>query len=477
MKTPILGASYTARSVNAAADRCVNLFPEAIPQGGKESGFLSRAPGLRLLKTLGTGPIRGCIEFNNLAYVVSGNSLYQIDTSYNETLLGTVNGSGNVSMADNGIQVFISCNPDAFIYNTQIGVFAQITDPDFPGSVNVAYIDGYFVFNEPNSRRFWKTQLLDGTSVDPLDFASVEGSPNYLNALFVDHREVWLFSDDSTEVWYNDGGAGFPFSRIQGAFIEAGCIANHSIAKLDNSIFWLGMDERGSGIVYRANGYTPMKVSTHALEYAIQQYSDMSDAIGYSYQQEGHLFYVLTFPTGNATWVYDVTTNLWHERAYFSNGSFSRHRSNCQMNFGGEIVVGDYENGNLYALDMSTFSDNGQPQKWVRSWRALPTGANNLNRTAQHSLQLDCEAGVGLDGTAQGTYPQVLLRWSDDGGHTWGNYHARSMGRIGETGKRVIWRRLGMTTKLRDRVLEISGTDPVKIAIMGAELVANGTSS
>lgn len=416
------------------------------------------------------------IRVGSYAYVVSGFSLYRIDTSFNSTLLGTVTGTGNVSMADNGIQIFISCNPDGFIYNTSTAVFAQITDVDFPGSVNVSYIDGYFVFNEPNSRRFWKTQLLDGTSVDPLDFASVEGSPNNLVALFVDHREVWLFSDNSTEVWYDSGSAGFPFARIQGAFIETGCAANHSIAKLDNSIFWLGTDDRGSSIVYRANGYTPIRVSTHAIEFAIQQYSTVSDAIAYTYQQEGHLFYVLSFPTGNATWVYDVATNLWHERAYFSSGAFSRHRSNCQMNFSGEAIVGDFENGNLYAFDLDVYTDNGSIQKWLRSWRALPTGHNNLKRTAQHSLQLDCEAGVGLM-TGQGSDPQVLLRWADDGGHTWSNYHSRSIGQIGETGNRVIWRRLGMTTKLRDRVYEISGTDPVKIAIMGAELIASSTNA
>lgn len=475
MKTPILGQSYVARSVNAAADRMINLYPESIPSGGKEAGFLIRAPGLKNLITVGTGPIRGCIEFNGNAYVVSGYKLYKVDSSYNATELGSLTTSaGLVSMADNGIQIFIATNPDGFIYNTSTGVFSQITDPDYPGAVNVGYIDGYFVFNEPNSRRFWKTALLDGTAVDPLDFASVEGNPENLVALFVDHREVWLFSSNSTEIWYNDGGADFPFSRIQGAFIEAGCAASYSIAKLDNSIFWLGRDDRGNGIIYRANGYTPMRVSTHAIEFAIQQYLTISDAEAFTYQQDGHLFYVISFPTGNATWVYDVTTGTWHERAYFAGGLFSRHRASCQMNFNSKIVVGDYENGNLYQLDMDTHSDNGQPQKWLRAWRALTPGANNLKRTVHHSLQLDCESGIGL-ATGQGNDPQVLLRWSDDGGHTWGNYHARSMGRIGEFFHRVIWRRLGMTTKLRDRVYEISGTDPVKIAIIGAELHADGT--
>ncbi|MFZ9845252.1 MAG: hypothetical protein ACO3EW_04675, partial [Candidatus Nanopelagicaceae bacterium] len=201
--------------------------------------------------------------------------------------------------------------------------------------------------------------------------------------------------------------------------------------------------------------------------------------IAYTYQQEGHPFYVLTFPSANRTWVYDVSTQAWHERAGFFNGAFIRHRSNCQMNFNSEVIVGDFEDGRIYAFDLDVYSDDGATQKWLRSWRALDTGKNNLKRTAHHSLQLDCESGIGLDGdgTVQGSDPTVSLRWSDDGGHTWSNYHAKSMGRIGEFGTRVLWRRLGMTQKLRDRVYEISGTDPVKISIMGAELLASGTNA
>ena len=263
-------------------------------------------------------------------------------------------------------------------------------------------------------------------------------------------------------------------------------------------------------------------MSTHAVEYAIQQYGDITDAVAYTYQEEGHAFYVLNFPTANKTWVYDVATGAWHERASWLNGSFVRHRGQCQMNFDSQTIVGDYENGNLYALDLNVYADNGDTQKWVRSWRPLPPNQNNLKRTAQHTLQLDCQSGVGINtsivgdptvayfaatqvnvsypdnvvtnngeylvfsmatipsgGTeaGQGGDPQVMLRWSDDGGHTWSSEHWISMGKIGEYGYRAIWRRLGMTTKLRDRIYEISGTDPNKIVIVGAELFLSGTNS
>jgi len=545
LKTPILGGSYVARSINAADNRMVNLFAEAVPEGsgGKEAGFLLRCPGLRLLATVGDGPIRGLWVTNGVAYVVSGSEFYSLNTSWVATLIGTVSGTGPVSMADNGTQIFIACNPLSYIYNVSTLVFAQITDVDFPGAGSVGYLDGYFVFNEPDSQKFWVTSLLDGTSVDPLDFASAEGYPDNVIALIVDHREIFLFGTTSVEVWYDAGTPDFPLARIQGAFMEVGCEAAYSVAKLDNSVFWLGSDARGRGIVYRANGYTPARVSTNAVEYAIQSYGSISDAIGYTYQQDGHPFYVLIFPSAEATWVYDVSTQLWHERAGFENGQFVRHRSNCQTSFNDEIVIGDYEDGRLYAFDLDVYADDDQIQKWLRSWRALPTGQNNLKRTAHHSLQLDAETGVGLnaypaydaedlateagdiivaefvqgylttqagdqlvteagDGNeplvtqvqpaedyngyaleteaytaAPGYDPQVMLRWSDDAGHTWSNEHWNSMGKLGAYGTRTIWRRLGMTEKIRDRVYEVSGTDPVKIAIMGAELFVTPTSS
>jgi hypothetical protein len=355
----------------------------------------------------------------------------------------------------------------------------------------------------------WVTQLLDGTSIDPLEFVSTEGSPDGLLAVTSNFREVWAFGTNSIEVWFDSGATDFPLQRIQGAFNELGCAAPFSVAKMDNGLFWLGRDRRGQGIVYRANGYAGQRISTHAVEWQIQQYADLTDAIAYTYQQDGHSFYVLVFPSANTTWVYDAATQAWHERAGFVGGAFTRHRGNCQMAFNNKIVIGDFENGNIYAFDLDDYSDNGGVQKWLRSWRALPTGTNTLKRTTQHMLQLDCESGVGLNGfvipetiyletelgdyliaenndfliadqettATQGADPQVMLRFSDDGGHTWSNEHWKSMGKIGQYYNRVIWRRLGMTTKLRDRVYEISATDPVKIAIMGAELILSPTNA
>ena len=478
MQTPILGQSYVARSVNAADNRMVNLFPEATPDVGQTGGFLNRAPGLRLLTTVGTGPIRGLWTHETQgrdAYIVSGNEVYKMQPDYSTTLLGTISGTGPVSIADNGYQVAFVSAPDMYIYNETTNTYSQVTT-NFPGATTISYIDGYFVFNQPDSQILWVTENLDGTVIDPLAFGSAESTPDNVLAVMTNNREVWVFGTSTIEVWYDAGTTPFPLSPIQGAYNEIGCAATYSIAKLDNGLFWLGADSRGFGIVYRNKGYTASRISTHAVEYAIQSYSRIDDAIAYTYQQEGHAFYVLIFPTANATWVYDVSTGAWHERAALSGGVFVRHRSNCQMNFNQETIVGDYQNSNIYAFDLDVYADNGSAQKWLRSWRALAPNTNNLNRTAQHTLQLNAETGVGIN-TGQGEDPQVMLRWSDDGGHTWSNEHWTSMGRIGTYGTRAFWRRLGMTTKLRDRVYEVSGTDPVKISIVGAELHVSPTNS
>ena len=484
MKSPILGAAYVARSINAADNRLINLYPESTPDGGKTAAYFQRVPGITIANPILGDYVRGIWAVNSYLYVVSGSYFYKFDTDWNATQIAdNVGGTGPVSMVDNGRQIFIATNPKGYIYNLDSGVFAQIGDPDFPGAVTVGYVNGYFVFNEPNSARVWVTALYDGASIDPLSFASAEASPDNVVSLIVDHKEIWIFGNNSTEVWYDAGQPDYPLAPIQGAFLETGCAAPYSVAKMDNSVFWLAADARGYGMVYRARGYQPQRISTHAIEYAIQSYATISDAIAYTYQQDGHFFYVLTFPTANVTWVYDAATNMWHQRAHTDaeTGQIQRHSPSCAAAFNNKNVVGDGLAGQIGYYDFEEYKEFDRVQTWLRSWRALPTGQNDLKRTAHHSLQLDCEAGASdlpvLSSEMSTSAMIVGLRWSDDGGHNWSNQHFQTMGGQGETGKRVIWRRLGMTTKLRDRVYEISCSGRGKTAIMGVELLASGTNA
>lgn len=504
MKSPILGSAYVASSVNAADNRMVNLYPEIVPEGGKEPAFLRRCPGLTNLNAPipATDRVRGIIFMGTLLYVVAGDTFYVLNGNIpSNPIIASypfvTHNSEPVSMAENGKQIFIAAGSYCYCYDLSMGMIALTAGvyPNFPGAETVVFMDGYFVVNQPVSQKIWISALYDGLTWNSLTFASAERSPDNVVGLCANNGELWVFGESTTEVWYNAGTPNFPFSPIQGAYSEVGCASKHAIAKLDNAIFWVGSDARGNGIVYRSRGYAGERVSTHMIENMLQARTEefgieyLSNAVAYTYQYAGHSFYMLSVinfsgsPSGtelDTTLVYDVATQGWHERQSMIPGTtdLSYHWGSCyafrtrfqSKNYG---VVGSFYGG-LYVFSDTVYKDDTYQQLYRRSWRALPTGQNNLNRQAHHSLQLDCETGVG-DGA--GSTPLVFLRWSDDGGHTWQGDRSAYLGFLTEYNRRVIWRRLGMTMKLRDRVYEIYGGDNHPMYIMGAELHMSNTNA
>lgn len=297
---------------------------------------------------------------------------------------------------------------------------------------------------------------------DPLDIASKTGYADKLVAAIVMHREIWLIGQLSTEVWYNTGATDFTYGIMPGVFIQHGCVAKYSIAQQDLSIFWLSQDLQGQALVVMGNSYSAKRVSTHAIESTIQAYETVSDAIGYTYQQGGHVFYVLTFPTANATWVYDVATNLWHQRASTDNdGNLNRHRSNCAAFAYGLNLVGDYSNGKIYSYDQTVFTDDGNPISRIRSF---PHVQSEDKRVMYRNFVADMEVGNAA-GTTTDQSPQISLRWSDDRGRSYGNAVEQDLGSAGQYLTSVQWNRLGMA---RDRVFELSWSANVKTSLNGA---------
>lgn len=471
MQFPFVGPSYSARVQNLDAQQCVNLYPEMGGPTSKSVAALIGTPGLSLWVSLAGGGIRGVIPFSSsLSLVVCGGNVYTVTDTGVSTLRGLIpNLSTPVSMASNGTVIIFVTGPEGYVYTPSTGTLVKITNANFTGADKVDFLDGYFVFNKTGTGQFQITGLYS-TNIDPLDFATAEGSPDLLISLIVDHRELWLFGENSTEVYFNSGNVDFPFERIQGAFIEQGIAAKNSVAKADNSVFWLTADARGQGMVMRAVGYQPQRVSDHALEYAIGQMSTISDAVAYTYQQEGHVFYVISFPTANQTWVFDAATNMWHQRAWRNpvDNSLNRHRSNCHMAFAGSNIVGDWETGNLYRMDLDVYTDNGAliPRIRVAPHVSDPDYVYQIF----DALQIDFRTGVGLSVASgvSGNDPQAMLQWSTDGGYEWSNEHWASIGKIGERRTRVRWRRLG---KSRDRVFKVTVTEPVAVAIVGASVV------
>lgn len=464
---PFVGPSYSPRAKNLDAQQCINLYPEVGGTTSKTVMALLGTPGLALWATLAGGSVRGLLRFSDtLAVAVCGPNVYSLTTNGASTLLGTIsNGTSPVSMASNGTIIMLVTGPAGYVVDPVAKTVTQITAEAFTGADCVDFIDGYFVFNQPGSGRFQITGLYS-SDIDELDFATAEGSPDNIVSLLVDHRELWLFGSNSTEVYFNSGNADFPFERIAGAYIEQGCAATHSVAKADNSVFWLTADDRGKGMVMRSVGYQPQRVSDHALEYALSQYTTVSDAVAYTYQQEGHSFYVLVLPTANVTWTYDISSGMWHQRAWRNpaDGSMNRHRANTHMAFAGENIVGDWEAGKLYRLDLDVFTDNGDPVARVRTCPHLSDP--DYRYQIFDSLQLDMQVGVGLP-SGQGSDPKAMLQWSTDGGYTWSNELWASMGKLGDRRARVKWRRLGRS---RDRVFKVVITDPVRVVIVGASV-------
>lgn len=434
-----------------------------------EVASLIGTPGLSLLATIGNGPIRGSwFTTTGAFYVVSGNTVYSVTSAWVATSVGTIaTTTGPVGMADNGIQLVIVDGPNGYYLTLKGGgSLVQIININWQGSNTVTYQDGYFIFTIPNSNETYLSDLNDITFTAPA-VSGRNGYPDNIVATVSSNRNLWLFGDETTEVWYNSGDNLVPFQYIQGTFTQIGCAAQFSAIKMANTVFWLGKDETGTGMVYMASGFAAIRISTHAVELAIQGYSTISDAIAFSYQENGHQFYVLTFPTASATWCFDTQTQLWHERGYTDQGVLERIRANCYSAAFGIHVVGDYANGNIYQMSSSVYSDNGNP---ITRLRTAPHITQDDLRIFYSAFQLDMEAGTGLDGTGQGINPQAILQWSNDGGHSWSNELWVSIGAIGATRARAIWRRLGQA---RNRVFKLTITDPVKVVLMGAELQMN----
>ena len=450
IRVPLATTSYQSRSRPLSSQRLVNLYPEVQPDDAKGKLALFGAPGLRRFATLPKGPVRGLHAMGGSLLAVGGDTLYSISSTGSVKALGTVGiGSMPVAITDNGTQLAVASGGAVYVYAS--GSVTQVGAGVLPSVTGMAFLDGYGIWIEA-SGRFGISHINDLTQWDALDYATAESSPDGLMAVAVDHREVWLIGERTIEIWQNTGGADFPLERMSGAVLERGTAAAGSVARMDGSVLWLGDDR----IVYRATQYTPQRISTHAIEAAISGYDRVDDATAFSYAQDGHTFYVLTFPSAGATWVYDAATSLWHER---QSGDAGRWRAQHSAIAYGLTLVGDCQDGRIYAIDRDVYTEDGAVI--VRMACSPPVHASGA-RAFAHLFALDMEVGAGLP---DGSDPQVMLQWSDDGGRTWGSEQWRSAGKAGEYRRRVTWSRLGT---FRERTWRVTITDPVPVCIIAA---------
>jgi len=469
MIIPFVGATYQMEAVSFDHQRCVNLYPIMSESGTSKSvSALRGTSGLEAFATAGGGPIRGGIEAAERAFFVSGSEFYEILENGSATLRGTLlTATGVVSIEENPTQIMIVDGLYGYIFNHVTNTFTQITDTDFPVPSDLTFQDGYFLVTQKDSSSFFISGINNGLTWDILDSTTVESSPDNLVGLKSDSSNLWLFGTKSTEVYRNTGAAAFPFQRISGAMIETGCAAQGTIQEIDNALIWLGTDDNGDSIVWRSNGYNAQRISTQAIELKIAESTDFTDSYAWVYHERGHAFYMLQVRGLKTTLCLDLSTGMWHERSYRNplTGAEEQHLASCHIFFNQKHLVGDRDSGLIYRMALDVYSDNGNP---IVRERTSPHYSQERRLISHSQLELDMEMGVGLS-SGQGSDPQVMMQYSDDGGRTWSDELWADLGKIGEYRNRVKWNQLGQA---RDRVYRVRVSDPVFVQIN--EAILNG---
>lgn len=453
--------SYKHRNLPISAQQIINWFPEQEPRDAAAPVVLLPTPGLTEFATVPVGSIRGTRVFQSSLFVVAGQTLYEVNVDGVVTDRGTIEGINPVDFDDNGSQLGIVTADLAklYYYTPATTTLAEVTDTDFLGAVSIACIGGRAICVRPDSNVFAWSAIGDMGDWNALDFASAEGSSDNIVRGKRVNEQLWLFGERTTEVWAQTSDAAAPFQRLNGAFIERGIGARFSFASRLSVPFWLGDDR----VVYRGDSTTPTRISTHAIEQVIGGYGSVADARAFIYEQEGHVFYCLTFPTGGDTWVYDLATQAWHERESEPAQYGGAWRVIDAQAYAGAVIGADLVNQSLYVIDPTVSTEDGDTI--IRVATSAPLLAEG-RRVYFPLIEADMQTGVGLL-AGQGVDPLVWMSFSDDGGRTWSYDKIASLGRVGQYRARVRWLRNGQG---RERVFRLQMSDPVSTALIACNI-------
>ncbi len=467
-------SSYQNSIIPFSAQRCINLYA-SIAEAASWSDFqLKSVIGISSFGSAGTGYNRGMVVMGGILYVVNGLYLFSVDFDGVSSLIGMIEGDLRVSMAHNGKKLCIVVPGEkAYVYDSVGLTFQEITDPDFRISDTVCFKDGYYVFTETGTNIFFNSALNDPLTFDPLDFGTSELSPDGIIGCHVDHDELYIFGKDATEVFQNIGGIGFPFQRIPGASFEKGLSSKYGVIQWENRIFFVGSGKNEKSGFWAARGTGGVfKISTDAVDKELQKFeeSEISQGFAFTYSLEGHNFIGWTFRSVNIpsrTFVYNTTAsritgkNIWFEQQ--SGVSDNAWRIQDIADIYDKIIVSDSIDGRLGYLDSDVYTEYEEPL--VRE-KIIPPFGGDGSCFFLSALELSVNAGIGLN-QGQGSDPFVEMDYSDDGARTWSSRFLRSMGKIGEYEKRVVWRRLGRIPAVR--VFRFRISDPVNVSFIKLE--------
>lgn len=445
MKLPIVGPTYRSLSQTADAAQCVNWFVETLQDANaKADAVLYPTPGFTALLVLAPGPIRGLYEtYNGRVFVVSGSVLYETTTGVGvvrgalalDTYPATICGNGAA-----GGQMFITSGDVGYCYDLATDT---LTTELASGAAMGVYLTNRFIALNRALSLIRISDLDDGTRWDPTQFAQRSLAADPWVSIVVVNSELWLIGSQTSEVWTDQGLFPFPYAPIPGAFLNTGTRAPFSASVANGVLAWVGQESDGDGVIVRANGYAAERISTHPVEFAIQQYADLSDAVSFAYQEHGHAFWVCNFVSGGRSWVWDSVTNLWHERGFWNaaTAQYEALRVCVHIQTGSVMhLVGDRATGQIYTMDATIPTDvDGSGIVRDRIFRGID---DEQQLVSYPWLQIEFQPGVGT-ATGQGADPQAMLRFSKDNGRTWGPERWTSIGKIGEYVRRAIWRRIG----------------------------------
>lgn len=501
----LIGPSYSSQSLNADAQMTRNWYPEVIEsQNGKSAMALYPTQGKKLFVALPVGPLRAEVEINGRAFAISGpnfcevlaNGTYNIIAQVRDDLLpaSMVASPQQVLIASGGnlyvyqLQTQVNANDTPF--NLNAGSFYQIPNATFtlptsgaPGNPSqVEFCDGFFVVLLRNSQEFYLSSPYDASSWLATQFITVSVFSDNVQSIIWSSRRLWVQGGKRSTVYYDSGSLNI-FDVDPSGTMENGIVAPFARCRLDNAVFWLDQDERGSGIVRRGVGYTPTRISNHAIEFAMQGYPTIADCVAYSFQDQGHGFAVFSFPTAQKTWVYDVATSMWHERGYWNvqTGTYSQDKAQYHMLAFGKHLVGDPSSGNIYQSAIPQLQggvwafadDNGNP---IRRVRRSPHISVENKFMFYNELVIDAETGIGpvpplLDGQGNARGPRMMLSWSKDYGHTWSNEYMLDAGQAGQYKHRLRRTKMG---RARDMIFQIVTDDPIGWRLIEGYLDADG---
>lgn len=478
----LVGPSYTAQSTAVADEETINWYIETMESqgsiapsssyGGKTAATIRSlfgTPGLSSFMLFPQSPVRGLCWTGSRLFAVAGGQFWEVSSAPIATLRGVVANDGTpVSCAFSNVQVLIISAGRAYCYTLATNVLTDVTGSLAGTPAKAEYSDGYFIVQIANTNQFQMSAILDGTTWPGIQVNAVSVFQENINSIICNHRELWVFGNLHAQP-YQDTGSNEIFDVIPGTLIEKGSGATFGPCRVDNSVFWVGQDERGSRGGWRSNGYTPQRVTTYAVETDLNTLPSIAGMVTYAYEDAGHVFWVLYVPGSQWSWVFDVKEQLWHKRASWNNITWGPHWSWNHVYAFGKHLVGDWNTGNLYWMDLSLLDDNGTA---IRAYRRSPIVTEEMEWIYHSQLVLDFDTGLGpqpplLDGAGNPRQPQVMLRWSDDRGKTWSNVYALDLGFAGQYKTRVIKRRLGRS---RYRVYEISVTDKVKRVLVDGYL-------